>query len=157
MPKFHMGFMHKRNYLRLKNLSFQSYGTTPWLRRCNHSTDAPALTIFEKDFLREKKILPHAEPPSMKDVDLLYDFFYQRYIFFKKKSCNFKMMSLELIWIKKSISTYVIFVSVISSRYWLELVLVQNLEFLIIEGFTSFFANWILLIDNTFYKYINIH
>ncbi|KMZ73553.1 NAD-dependent protein deacetylase SRT2 [Zostera marina] len=78
MPKFHMGFMHKRNYLRLKNLSFQSYGTTPWLRRCNHSTDAPALTIFEKtDFLREKKILPHAEPPSMKDVDLLYDFFYQ--------------------------------------------------------------------------------
>lgn len=63
-----------------KGLPFQC-SIKQLLAKCSHSTSETTAKDQNKSylqFLREKKIVPESDPPSTKDVNLLYQFFDQR-------------------------------------------------------------------------------
>ncbi|XP_019708207.1 NAD-dependent protein deacylase SRT2 isoform X2 [Elaeis guineensis] len=63
-----------------KGLPFQ-FSIRQLLAKCSHSTSQTTAKDQNKSylqFLREKKIVPESDPPSTKDVNLLYQFFDQR-------------------------------------------------------------------------------
>ncbi|MQL82053.1 hypothetical protein Taro_014531 [Colocasia esculenta] len=71
----------KKGILSKRTSSYTSpCGIRGFLARCKHSMADISFKSEEKsslDFLRDKKIMPYSDPPSPKDVDLLYRFFDQ--------------------------------------------------------------------------------